>query len=538
MHARTLLPILVLSASVASAQPPPPLQHHHETGQPPQKLGQVSFATSCDPKLGPDFNRAVALLHSFWFGASAAAFTAIAEKDPSCGMAWWGVAMSRWGNPFAPARPPAALKEGGTAIAKAVAAGAKTDRERGLIQAAATLFADFETVDQRTRTVNYERAMERVAGQNPGDREIAAFYALSVNQTALPSDKTYAQQLKAAAILEPIFKALPDHPGAAHYLIHAYDHPALAERALPAPATTRRSPRTRRTRCTCRLTRSRVSATGRIRSTPTARQRRRHARRTPPPKFFTRSTTRSMPTCRRPRTTPRKKVIGELARSRPRSTPPSSTARSGTTQRRRSLPATRSSATHWKRRCGTAGAADAFPFIDAISHFARAIGAARSGNTAAAKADAQKLAELQGALRRRKTITGRSRWRSSTRPRSAGSRSPNNGPAKPSSFSRGHNDGGRDRQVRDLAGAARSRARAARRDAPRIEAPEGSADRAGSGHEERTEPLPHAVPRRPRRVRGGDQAKAKRSYASLVKMCAAGDGDRPELIEARKHGKS
>ena len=129
MHARTLLSILVLSASVVAAQTPPPLQHPHETGQPPQKLGQVSFETSCDPKLGADFNRAVALLHSFWFGASAAAFTAIAEKDPSCGMAWWGVAMSRWGNPFAPARPAAALKEGGTAIAKAVAAGAK-DRSR------------------------------------------------------------------------------------------------------------------------------------------------------------------------------------------------------------------------------------------------------------------------------------------------------------------------------------------------------------------------------------------------------------------------
>ena len=232
----TCSPVLMLVGQRrgVAAQRPPPLQHPHETGQPPQKLGQVSFATSCDPKLGPDFNRAVALLHSFWFGASATAFTAIAEKDPSCGMAWWGVAMSRWGNPFAPARPPAALKEGGTAIAKAVAAGAKTDRERGLIEAAATLFADFETVDQRTRTVNYERAMERVYKQNPQDREVAAFYALSVNQTALPSDKTYAQQLKAAAILEPIFKELPDHPGAAHYLIHAYDHPALAERALPA----------------------------------------------------------------------------------------------------------------------------------------------------------------------------------------------------------------------------------------------------------------------------------------------------------------
>ena len=143
-----------LSASVVSAQTPPPLQQPHETGQPPQKLGQVSFATSCDPKLGPEFNRAVPCCTPG--GASVAAFTAIAEKDPACGMAWWGVGGSRWGNPFAPARPPAALKEGGTAIAKAVAAGAKTDRER-VIQAVATLFADFETVDQRTRTVNYAR---------------------------------------------------------------------------------------------------------------------------------------------------------------------------------------------------------------------------------------------------------------------------------------------------------------------------------------------------------------------------------------------
>src|SRR5215211_6699461 len=98
-------------------QASPPLQHPHETGKPPQQLGTVAFENSCAPALAADFNRAVALLHSFWFNASASAFTAIGEKDPSCGIAWWGVAMSRWGNPFAPARPVAALELGRTAIA-------------------------------------------------------------------------------------------------------------------------------------------------------------------------------------------------------------------------------------------------------------------------------------------------------------------------------------------------------------------------------------------------------------------------------------
>jgi hypothetical protein len=224
---------LILSGLIAGQTPSVP-QHPHESGRPPQQLGQVSFDTSCDAAVGADLNRAVALLHSFWFGAAASTFTGIAEKDPSCGIAWWGVAMSRWGNPFAPGRPVAAVKLGHTAIVKAQAAGAKTERERDYIEAAAALFKDFESVDQRTRVVDYERAMERLHQKYPDDKEAAAFYALAINQTALPSDKSYTQQLKAAAILEPLFTALPDHPGMAHYLIHAYDHPPLAEKGLPA----------------------------------------------------------------------------------------------------------------------------------------------------------------------------------------------------------------------------------------------------------------------------------------------------------------
>jgi tetratricopeptide (TPR) repeat protein len=233
VRALILAVVLVPFAAPVRAQTPPALQHQHESGQPPERLGTVHFETSCNPAVKDDFNRAVALLHSFWFGAAAQAFTGVAEKDPSCAMAHWGVAMSRWGNPFGGARPVPVLEQGRAAAQKALGMKA-TDRERGYITAVAALYEDFEKVSHRDRTQAYERAMKAVYEQYPKDREAAAFYALAMNQTALPTDQTYAQQLKAAAILEPLFKEQPDHPGVAHYLIHAYDHPPLAERALPA----------------------------------------------------------------------------------------------------------------------------------------------------------------------------------------------------------------------------------------------------------------------------------------------------------------
>ena len=223
-----------LTLALATPQSAAPMQHPHEQGAPPQQLGTVKFENSCAAAVQPELTRGVALLHSFWFNAAAAAFTSVGEKDASCGIAWWGVAMSRWGNPFAPARPVTALENGRAAIEKARAAGAKSDRERDLIEAAATLFTDFEKVAHRPRIVAYEKAMETVRKKHATDDEIAAFYALAVNQTMVPTDKSYAQQLKAAAILEELYPRLPNHPGVAHYLIHAYDHPPLAERALPA----------------------------------------------------------------------------------------------------------------------------------------------------------------------------------------------------------------------------------------------------------------------------------------------------------------
>ena len=223
------LPVLaaVLAASALAVS----AQHEHAA---PEKLGRVHFATSCAAPVAEAFDRAVALLHSFSFSAAKQAFEQVAAKDPGCAMAHWGVAMTFWGNPFAGMKPAGALADGRAAVERARAAGTPTARERAYIDAVAELYRDVEKTDQRTRTLAYERAMEQIYRKYPDDREAATFYALAVNQTALPTDKTYAQQLKAASILEQLFAAHPDHPGLAHYIIHAFDHPPLAARALAA----------------------------------------------------------------------------------------------------------------------------------------------------------------------------------------------------------------------------------------------------------------------------------------------------------------
>lgn len=234
-HAILFAFALFLTASPAFAQAQPQAQHDHAaSGGDQVGADSVSFVTSCAPALRQEFNRAVALLHSFWFAQAIATFDAVAAKDPSCAIAHWGVALSRWGNPFAGLRSPQQIELGRAAIQKAQSTGSPTPRERAYINAAAELFRSGDAGTQRARTVAYEQAMERLVRDFPGDMEARIFYALAVNQTALASDRTFSQQLKAAAILEPLFKEHPKHPGLAHYIIHAYDHPPLAEKALAA----------------------------------------------------------------------------------------------------------------------------------------------------------------------------------------------------------------------------------------------------------------------------------------------------------------
>jgi len=226
--------IAMLSAlSLAS---PALAQHegHAAAGRDQVGSASVSFQTSCTPAKPDDFNRAVALLHSFWFAEAVRAFNDVLAADPACAIAHWGISLAEWGNPFAGLRAPQQLERGRAAILKAQATGSPTPRERAYIEAAAKLFTDSTAATHRARTVAYADAMEAVAKAYPDDMEAQIFYALAANQTAQTSDKTYAQQLKAAAILEPLFKQHPTHPGLAHYIIHAYDHPPLAAKALDA----------------------------------------------------------------------------------------------------------------------------------------------------------------------------------------------------------------------------------------------------------------------------------------------------------------
>ncbi len=201
-----------------------------------EKLGKVHFPVSCTAEAQQQFDRAVSMLHSFWYPQGLKAFEEVTKTDPTCAMAYWGMAISRRTNPLVGSPDRAALQEGLDLIAKAKAAGAKTRRERDYIAAMETYYRDGETRDYRTRVLDYEKAMQEMYTRYPQDTEAAIFYALALNEavTVLPADKNYTRQLKATAILEKVLAEQPEHPGALHYLIHSYDFPPLAARGLEA----------------------------------------------------------------------------------------------------------------------------------------------------------------------------------------------------------------------------------------------------------------------------------------------------------------
>ena len=201
-----------------------------------EKLGSVHFTVSCSAEAQVQFDRAATMLHNFWYPQDLNAFIDITKTDEACAMAYWGIAMSLRGNPLVSPPDPPTLKRGWEAIDKAVAISAKSDREKEYVHALETYYKSYEKLDHHTRVLAYENAMRELSSHYPDDPEAAVFYALAINEAAmaLPADKTYSRQLKAAAILEKILSAHPDHPGALHYLIHSYDFPELAIRGLPA----------------------------------------------------------------------------------------------------------------------------------------------------------------------------------------------------------------------------------------------------------------------------------------------------------------
>jgi tetratricopeptide (TPR) repeat protein len=233
---RILRPLVIALLLVVPLPLLAQMEEHHHTGAADERLGTVSFPITCSAGSQEQFTRAVALLHSFWYEESEKAFRAVAARDAKCGIAWWGAAMSNyhqvWPSPYSPTEQARGIE----AAEKAKAAGAQTPREQAYIDAIVTFYRDAAKLDAVTRARSYEAAMERLTTRFPDDDEAAIFYGLSLvaHGLSVPTDKNYENQKKAAAIFNRLLVKYPDHPGIAHYLIHSFDYPALAPLALNA----------------------------------------------------------------------------------------------------------------------------------------------------------------------------------------------------------------------------------------------------------------------------------------------------------------
>jgi tetratricopeptide (TPR) repeat protein len=224
---RNFAAILLCACSLTQAQ------ESHDHGI-PEKLGKVSFPISCAPAVQSDFNRGIALLHSFAYAPANAAFQKIASEDPNCAIAHWAIAMTVFHQLWEPPFAAPALAEAQHEIATAEQIGSSDPRERGYIHAFSLLFENSGSTPFSVRNQHYEQAMRELAARNKSDLEVQIFYALSLISNAPPTDKSHARDKQALAILEPLDLAYPGHPGITHYIIHASDSTELAPRGLAA----------------------------------------------------------------------------------------------------------------------------------------------------------------------------------------------------------------------------------------------------------------------------------------------------------------
>jgi tetratricopeptide (TPR) repeat protein len=361
-----------------------------------QKLGTVHFATSCNETAQRRFDRAMRYQHSFWYTASKEIYEETLKADPECAIAYWGIALSFLNNPHSPVPAPN-LPLGLAAIEKAKAAGAKTQRERDYIDALSVMYVDYDKTSHQARVQSYLKAMEALAARYPTDDEAQIFYAIALNVAASPADKTYANQLKGAAILEPILERQPQHPGVAHYLIHLYDYPPIAAKGLP-PA----------------LRYAKIA--------PNAP----HAQHMPS-HIFTRvgywqdsiaANAASVQAAKDSKEVGDQLhgqdylvyaylqlgqdkealgVVNDIAAARP-----DPDAFAGVFSQAAAPARYMVERSDWSSAANLEVKPSKFPHVMAITHFARAIGAARSGKTEAAKADTAKLADLREKLREAK----------------------------------------------------------------------------------------------------------------------------------------
>jgi tetratricopeptide (TPR) repeat protein len=361
------------------------------------RLGNVHFATSCNETAQRRFDRAMRYQHSFWYRESKEIFEEAIKADPECGIAYWGVALSLLNNPHNP--PPAPnLPLGLAAIQKAKAVGAKTDRERDFIDALSVFYTDYDKVPHGARVQLYLKAMEGVAQRNPADDEAQLFYAITLNVGASPSDKTYSNQLKGAAILEQIFKRQPRHPGVAHYLIHLYDSPALAEKGIdaakryaeiaPAAPHAQHMP----SHIFTRVGYWNESIGSNIASARTAKDSKDFGEQLHASDYLVYAYLQLAQDVKA------RKVIDDMNTV----TGVSPDVLPGNYSLAASPARFMVERGDWKGAADLQVPATKFLQVQALTHFARALGAARSGNPDAAKADIAKLAELRDKLREAK----------------------------------------------------------------------------------------------------------------------------------------
>jgi hypothetical protein len=366
-------------------------------GRPPEQLGKLSFPTSCDPKVQSQFERGVALLHSFWFPEGRKALLDVLKADPSCSIAYWGIGVNRMLNPFNGQPAENVLLEGQAAVDKALAAPAKTQRERDYVEAIAALYTHGQS-PWSERVLRYEKAMEQLAQRYPEDKEAAIFYALALNVAADLNDKTYARQLKAAAILEPIFAAQPDHPGAAHYLIHSYDYPPpIAGKGLPAArkfaaiAPSAAHAQHMPSHIFTRVGAWEDSIESNLRAEATARKN------NTPDDILHALDYQAYAMLQLARDAEAKRAIerGEAEAARYERSPGAYSLAAGGARYAMERG-------DWKMAAQLKPRASKFPYADALIHFARAVGAARSGNPDSAQKDVAQLAQLRDSLAARK----------------------------------------------------------------------------------------------------------------------------------------
>jgi hypothetical protein len=370
--------------------------HALAQGEGDQQLGNVHFATTCNEVAQRRFDRAIRYQHSFWYRPAREVFEEAAKADGECGIAYWGIALSYLDNPHGPIPAPN-LAPGRAAIEKAKAIGGKSARERDYIDALAVMYRDADKLTHGQRVRAYLQAMEQLAAKYPDDDEAQIAYAITLNTSAPRNDKSYAQQLKGAAILTEIWKRQPRHPGVAHYLIHLYDYPAIAEKGLeaanryariaPAAPHAQHMP----SHIFTRVGYWKESISSNAASVKAAKASKEHGDQLHGQDYLVYAYLQLG------HDDEARAVIDDMV------------ATSSSLQMRGSVFALAASPARymvergdWSGAAGLAVRDGPFAFVPAISHFARALGAARSGKAEAAKADIAALAALRDKLAEKK----------------------------------------------------------------------------------------------------------------------------------------